>query len=569
MHFRRVFSIFFVLSIILAQSGFMNLAMAYENHGYSNSGNDNRDNGRNDSRGDGRDNNGNNRDGRDGDRNSQDHGDGRNDSGRGNGDCGNNSGGHGNRDTIKPVITLLGDNPVNIFLGNEYTDAGATANDNKDGDITGSIITGGDTVDSESAGTYHITYDVSDAAGNHADQITRTVNVNVKPADTDGDGIPDDSDNCPLVANADQIDSNENGVGDACETNEVKDTVKPVITLLGSNPVSLFVGDTYNDAGATASDDVDGDITKNINTINPVNTAIAGSYTVTYNVSDAAGNKADEISRTVDVIAKSDSGSGSGNNQGGSGSGGGGGILIYSKFNAEDASVVINGGAAETASTDVTLTLTAKGATLMSISNRPDFKDAIWENFATSKAWKLMSGEGTKTVYAKFKNSSSNESSWYSNTIVLVVAGQNEGDANGKVLGATTVKLTSGSIIQCKDASDANAVYEVKIAGGKTYLRHITASAFKFNKNLKWNNLIQAGSCSGYIKSDWIRVNTGKNGVAKPTDKVYDVNGDLVKHWLDMTTEQFYKKGGSEASVFDISNGELNSYLTGSRVVIQ
>ena len=35
--------------------------------------------------------------------------------------------------------------------------------------------------------------------------------------DVDGDGIPDSSDNCPLVYNPDQADSNHNGVGDACE----------------------------------------------------------------------------------------------------------------------------------------------------------------------------------------------------------------------------------------------------------------------------------------------------------------------------------------------------------------
>ena len=35
--------------------------------------------------------------------------------------------------------------------------------------------------------------------------------------DGDGDGVPDGSDNCPSVPNADQLDSNGNGVGDVCE----------------------------------------------------------------------------------------------------------------------------------------------------------------------------------------------------------------------------------------------------------------------------------------------------------------------------------------------------------------
>ena len=41
--------------------------------------------------------------------------------------------------------------------------------------------------------------------------------------DTDGDGVPDTSDNCPLVANPDQQDTDHDGIGDACETS-VTDT---------------------------------------------------------------------------------------------------------------------------------------------------------------------------------------------------------------------------------------------------------------------------------------------------------------------------------------------------------
>jgi hypothetical protein len=36
-------------------------------------------------------------------------------------------------------------------------------------------------------------------------------------ADTDGDGVPDDSDNCPTVANLDQTDTDDDGLGDACD----------------------------------------------------------------------------------------------------------------------------------------------------------------------------------------------------------------------------------------------------------------------------------------------------------------------------------------------------------------
>ncbi len=80
-------------------------------------------------------------------------------------------------DTEAPVITLNGDATVTVIVGDTFTDPGAQANDNVDGDLTGSITVGGDTVDTNTIGTYIITYNVSDAAGNAAAQVTRTVNV--------------------------------------------------------------------------------------------------------------------------------------------------------------------------------------------------------------------------------------------------------------------------------------------------------------------------------------------------------------------------------------------------------
>lgn len=80
-------------------------------------------------------------------------------------------------DTTKPVLALNGSNPMNIDLGTSFTDPGATATDDVDGDISSSIgVTG--TVDSSSVGTYTLTYTVSDDAGNVA-TTTRTVNVNM------------------------------------------------------------------------------------------------------------------------------------------------------------------------------------------------------------------------------------------------------------------------------------------------------------------------------------------------------------------------------------------------------
>ena len=81
------------------------------------------------------------------------------------------------------------------------------------------------------------------------------------------------------------------------------DSQPPVITLLGSTPVTLLQGQSYSDAGATAVDNIDGDVTSKISVTNNVVVATPGSYTVTYNLTDAAGNAATPVTRSVTVGA--------------------------------------------------------------------------------------------------------------------------------------------------------------------------------------------------------------------------------------------------------------------------
>ena len=81
-------------------------------------------------------------------------------------------------------------------------------------------------------------------------------------------------------------------------------TTPPVITLVGPNPITVGQGTTYADPGATATDNVDGNITSSIVIdTSAVNTSVAGDYAVTYNVNDIAGNAATQVTRTVHVNA--------------------------------------------------------------------------------------------------------------------------------------------------------------------------------------------------------------------------------------------------------------------------
>ena len=80
-------------------------------------------------------------------------------------------------DTTPPVITLSGDNPQVIAFSEAYVELGATASDNRDGDLTASIVIDATGVDVSIPGDYTVTYDVTDAAGNVATTVTRAVTV--------------------------------------------------------------------------------------------------------------------------------------------------------------------------------------------------------------------------------------------------------------------------------------------------------------------------------------------------------------------------------------------------------
>ena len=82
------------------------------------------------------------------------------------------------------------------------------------------------------------------------------------------------------------------------------DVTLPVIQLLGEAAVTVTAGSAYQDPGATASDDLDGNLTSSIAIENDVNTAIIGSYVVTYDVVDSSGNAAAQVTRGVSVAPR-------------------------------------------------------------------------------------------------------------------------------------------------------------------------------------------------------------------------------------------------------------------------
>ena len=246
-------------------------------------------------------------------------------------------------DQTSPVITLSGANPQSIELGTDYSELGATATDNTDGDITNNIVIDASNVDVDTVGDYTVTYNVSDAAGNPADEVTRTVTITpdatipvITLEGANPQSIELGTDYSELGATAeDNIDGNitesivinasdvdVNALGDYTVTYNVSDTegniaeevtrivnvvdtsapVSPVIILLGSASVYVELGTDYTDAGATASDGLGGNITSSIVATGTVDVNVLGNYTISYDVSDAAGNEATQVTRNVSVV---------------------------------------------------------------------------------------------------------------------------------------------------------------------------------------------------------------------------------------------------------------------------
>lgn len=80
-------------------------------------------------------------------------------------------------------------------------------------------------------------------------------------------------------------------------------TYAPVIILSGAASVSVKIGDTYTDLGATATNH-DGSAVTVTTDESAVNTAIAGAYTVTYTATNEYGTVTE--SRTVNVVVGQD-----------------------------------------------------------------------------------------------------------------------------------------------------------------------------------------------------------------------------------------------------------------------
>jgi uncharacterized repeat protein (TIGR01451 family) len=251
-------------------------------------------------------------------------------------------------DTEAPAITIAGANPYKIQQGScsPFVDPGASAFDTCGGTKTVSSSISGPggatSVNTGIAGTYIVTYHASD--GTHEATATRTVLVGTFPEDEVdqpgtsnvpptltlngddqitiecGNGFTDPGATATVCGSPATVNTtgtvNPNAPGtysitysatangfttEATRIVTVQDTVAPVITLNGANPMQVGFGTVFVDPGATASDGCAGNLTSSIVVTGSVNTNIVGFYSLTYTVSDPSGHSDTKV-RTVEVL---------------------------------------------------------------------------------------------------------------------------------------------------------------------------------------------------------------------------------------------------------------------------
>ena len=234
------------------------------------------------------------------------------------------------KDESPPEITLLGNNPMTVEGGSTFVDPGSTVYDTVDQNLTATVS---GLVDTGAVGTYLLYYNVKDTSGNSATTVTRTVNVQdttapvitlngASPITIEGGAtfqdpgvtVTDNVDNLAAtisgsvdtsvvgsyVLTYSVTDRSGNTAKPVSRTVIVQDTIEPVITVDGNNPLTLLKDSVFTDPGTTVTDNIDTGLIASVS--GTVDTSVAGTYTLTYSATDSSGNTAAPVTRNVRVV---------------------------------------------------------------------------------------------------------------------------------------------------------------------------------------------------------------------------------------------------------------------------
>lgn len=167
----------------------------------------------------------------------------------------------GDAKKITAKIELQGETELTLPYQEEFVEPGFTATDEKTGNITEKVQTSKEEIN---ANEYYLVYHVKDSNGNQVEEKRHIL---------------------------------------------LTDSIPPVITLNGNKNVYVNIGEDYYDAGATAIDENEGDVSDKVEVEGTVNTNQKGLYILTYKVIDSAGNLATNeryiaVSETGTVLAQ-------------------------------------------------------------------------------------------------------------------------------------------------------------------------------------------------------------------------------------------------------------------------
>ncbi|MBD3320854.1 MAG: DUF5011 domain-containing protein, partial [Chitinivibrionales bacterium] len=244
-------------------------------------------------------------------------------------------------DTTPPVLVLT-DGPDSLIIGETWTEPGYVALDDVDGDISANVAIAG-TVNTAVAGLYQLTYSVSDAAGNQISKIREILVIDTATVDTVPPALvltpgedtilvggswqepgytaldTEDGDLTGSVVITGSVDTAVEGAyelsyavsdnaGNQVSKNRVvyvvnRDTTAPVIELVPGDTVRI--GTSWQEPGYSASDNLDGDITARVVVSGQVDSTKAGTHSITYTVSDSAGNSTIKIRNVIVVLPSS------------------------------------------------------------------------------------------------------------------------------------------------------------------------------------------------------------------------------------------------------------------------
>lgn len=151
-------------------------------------------------------------------------------------------------DSVNPVINLLGDGTIQMCPNQEYNEYGFSAFDEYDGDITKKVQM---QIENDS-----IQYYVEDSSNNKTIQERKIIR---------------------------------------------KDEQSPTIKLKGYQELTMYVNDTYFEAGYEAFDNCDGNITENVKIDGIVDTTKTGKYILTYTIEDSSNNKV-TTNRIINIL---------------------------------------------------------------------------------------------------------------------------------------------------------------------------------------------------------------------------------------------------------------------------